>query len=213
MILEKERKLVVEYGKKLLDTGLVTGTFGNISVYNEEEKLMAISPSGLDYYSTKPEDVVVLNLEGEKVDGERKPSSEHDMHRIFYMKRPGIKAVIHTHSTYATILACLNWNIPPLHYLVAYAGKEVPCSKYEQFGTWELAESALETMGSGNACLLGNHGFLAAASTISYAFDVAEQIEFVSKLYYGTKTAGEPVLLNQEQIDVVQDAFKSYRTV
>lgn len=211
MILEKERKLIVEYGKKLLDRGLVTGTFGNISMYNSKEKLMAISPSGLDYYLTKPEDIVILNLDGKIVDGERKPSSEYDMHRIFYMKRPGIKCVIHTHSTYATILACLNWSIPPLHYLVAYSGKEVPCTKYVQFGTWELAESALEGMGKGNACLLGNHGFLAAASTISYAFDIAEQIEFVSKLYYSSKAAGEPVLLNNEEIDVVQNAFKVYR--
>ncbi len=212
MLLEEERKQVVEYGKKLIDTGLVVGTFGNISVYNEKEKLMAISPSGLDYYSTKAEDVVVLNLEGEKVDGDRKPSSEYDMHRIFYMNRPEIKAVVHTHSTYATTLACLNWSIPPIHYLVGYAGKEVPCSKYVQFGTWELAQSALKTMGDGNACLLGNHGFLAVGETLSYAFDIAEQMEFVSKLYYGTKAVGEPVLLTEDQINVVQNAFKTYRT-
>ena len=212
MILQEEREQIVDYGKKLIETGLVKGTFGNISVYNTEENLMAISPSGLDYARTRPEDIVVLKPDGEKIHGERKPSSELDMHRIFYLKRPEIRAVVHTHSEYAAILACLNWSIPPLHYEVAYAGKEVPCSKYVQFGTWELAESALETMGNGNACLLGNHGLLAAAESISYAFDTAQQIEFVSKLYYGTKTVGEPVLLSDAQIGVVQNAFKTYRT-
>lgn len=211
MILEKERELVVEYGRKLVETGLVKGTFGNISIYNEEKKLMALSPSGMDYDKIDPEDVVILSLDGKVVSGKRKPSREYDMHRIFYMNRPDIRAVVHTHSYYATVLACLHWSIPPLHYEVAYGGKEILCSKYVQFGTWELAEEALRTMGTGNACLLGNHGLLAAAETISYAFDVAQQIEYTAGLYYGTKTVGEPVLLNDMQIEAARNAFKTYR--
>lgn len=210
MILQQEREQIVEYGKKLIDTGLSVGTFGNLSIYNPAENLMAISPSGLDYYQTKPEDVVVLTPGGELVDGKRRPSSEYDMHRIFYLKRPGINAVVHTHSRFATTLACLNWSIEPLHYLVGYAGKDVPCSKYVQFGTYDLAESALETMGDRYACLLGNHGLLACGGEIGYAFDVAQQIEFVSELYYRCKAAGEPVLLSNEQISGVLEGFKTY---
>jgi len=211
MILREEREQVVEYGRKMVEAGLTVGTFGNVSAYHEEKNLMAISPSGLDYYNTKPQDIVVLTPEGEKVDGDRKPSSEYDMHRIFYMKRPGIKAVIHTHSTYAVTLACMNWSIPSLHYLVAYGGKEIPCSRYVQFGGWELAESALETMSDNSACLLGNHGLLAVGENLSYTFDVAQQIEFVSEIYYRTKTLGEPKLLSDAQIECVLDAFKTYR--
>ena len=111
MILKEEREQVVEYGKKMVELGLTVGTFGNLSVYSPKENLMAISPSGMDYFLTKPEDVVVLTPDGEKVDGDAKPSSEYDMHRIFYQKRPGINAVVHTHSTYATTLACLHWSI------------------------------------------------------------------------------------------------------
>jgi L-fuculose-phosphate aldolase len=147
MIMEKEREIVVAYGKKLIETGLSVGTFGNLSVYNPELNLMAISPSGMDYFETEPQDVVVLTPDGELIDGKRKPSSEYDMHRIFYQKRPGIRAVVHAHSKFATTLACLNWSIEPLHYLVGYAGKDVPCSKYVQFGTYALAESALEKIG------------------------------------------------------------------
>ena len=115
MLLQEEREKIVEYGQEMLKRGLTAGTFGNLSIYNEKENLFAISPSGMDYFKTDASDVVVMTLDGEKADGDRKPSSEVDMHRIFYQKRPGIKSVVHTHPRYATTLACLGWSIPPLH--------------------------------------------------------------------------------------------------
>ena len=212
MILQEEREQVVEYGKKMVELGLTVGTFGNLSVYSPKENLMAISPSGMDYFLTKPEDVVVLTPDGEKVDGDAKPSSEYDMHRIFYQKRPGINAVIHTHSTYATTLACLHWSIEPLHYLVAYAGADVPCIPYVQFGSYELAQAAYDAMGADHyACLLGNHGLLAVGGSISYTLDVAQQIEFVSQLYYNTRMAGGAVNLTPKEMEVVLGSFQSYR--
>ncbi len=211
MILEKERIAVVEYGKKLVSTGLVKGTFGNISIYNREQNLMAISPSGKDYFETTPEDIVVLSLEGEIVDGTCKPSSEYDLHRIFYQRRRDINAVVHTHSTYATILSCLQWEIEPVHYLIAYAGDKIPCTPYVPFGSYELAEAAYETMGDRYCCLLGNHGLLACGSSIAYAFDVAEQMEFVSELYYKAKSVGEPKLIAMEYLSGLMEKFKTYR--
>lgn len=211
MLLQEERELVVEYGKEMIRRGLTVGTFGNLSVYNEKENLFAISPSGMDYFQTKPEDVVILTPDGEKVDGDRKPSSEVDMHRIFYQKRPGIHSVVHVHSKFATTLACLGWSIPALHYLVAYSGREVPCTPYVQFGTYELARCALETMGDNYACLLGNHGLLTCGSNIGYTMDVAEQIEFCAELYYRSRVAGEPKLLTEEEIGAVLESFQSYR--
>ena len=91
MLLQEEREKIVEYGQEMLKRGLTAGTFGNLSIYNEKENLFAISPSGMDYFKTDASDVVVMTLDGEKADGDRKPSSEVDMHRIFYQKRPGIK--------------------------------------------------------------------------------------------------------------------------
>ena len=212
MILKEEREQVVEYGKKLVELGLTVGTFGNLSVYNPKENLMAISPSGMDYFLTKPEDVVVLTPDGEKVDGDAKPSSEYDMHRIFYQKRPGINAVIHTHSTYATVLACLRWPIEPIHYLVAYSGRDVPCIPYYPFGSLELAQAARDAMGADhNACLLGNHGLLAAGGSISYAFDVAEQMEFLAQVYYQTRLAGGAVRLTDPELEAVLGKFSHYR--
>ena len=212
MILKEEREQVVEYGRKLIELGLTVGTFGNLSLFNPKENLMAITPSGLDYFTMKPEDVVVLTPDGEKVEGDRKPSSEYDMHRIFYQKRPGINAVIHTHSMWATTLACLQWSIPPIHYVVAYAGADVPCIPYVPFGTYELAQAAFDAMGSDHyACLLGNHGLLAAGGTLSYTLDIAQQIEFVSQLYYNSRAAGGGVLLSDKNLEQVLGSFKAYR--
>lgn len=211
MILKEEREQVVEYCKKLVETGLTVGTFGNISVYNPEKNLMAISPSGMDYYKTTAEDIVVLTPEGEKVDGAAKPSSEYDMHRIFYLKRPGVNAVVHAHSPFATTLACMQWSIPALHYLVGYSGKEVPCIPYVQFGTYALAEAAFTGMGENHACLLGNHGLLAVGSNLSFTLDIAQQIEFSAELYYRCKAVGEPKLLTDAQMESVIAGFASYR--
>lgn len=211
MLLQQEREQVVQYGKDMIARGLTVGTFGNLSVYNEKDNLFAISPSGMDYFRTTAADVVVMTPEGEKADGDRRPSSEVDMHRIFYQKRPGIRSVVHTHSHFATTLACLGWSIPPLHYLVAYSGPEVPCTPYVPFGTYELAQCALDTMGENYACLLGNHGLLACGGGIGYTMDIAQQIEFCAELYYRSRTAGEPKLLREEEIGAVLEAFQSYR--
>ena len=94
----------------------------------------------------------------------------------------------------------------------AYSGKEVPCIPYVPFGTYELAQAALDGMGDNYACILGNHGLLCVGGNISYTLDVSEQIEFCAQLYYNCKAAGqEPKLLNDEQISSVLEAFQTYR--
>ena len=212
MLLQEQREQVVEYGKKLVTTGLTDGTFGNLSVFDRESGLMAISPSGMDYFATTPEDVVVTDLEGKVVEGKRKPSSELDLHRLFYQRRQDVNGVVHTHSTFATVLSCLRWNIEPVHYLVAYAGRQVPCIPYYPFGSLELAEAAWEGMKEEyNACLLGNHGLLTVGGSLSFAFDAAQQLEFLAKVYYYTRQAGGGVNLTPEQLEAVLGKFQSYR--
>lgn len=210
MLMEKERALVVAYGKKLVETGLTTGTGGNLSVVSEDRNYMAISPSGLDYFQTQVEDVVILDLNGNQVEGERKPSSEYDMHRILYLNRRDVGAVVHTHSKYCAVLACLHWNIEPVHYLIGFAGKNVRCTPYETFGTPELAEVALQGIKDRHAVLLGNHGLLCAGPDLNYAFDTAEETEFCAEIYYKTKLAGKPEILSGWQMDVVLEKFQTY---
>ena len=210
MILREEREQVVEYCRMLTTHKLTKGTGGNISACNREKGLMAISPSGMDYFKTEPEDVVVLDLEGRVVEGRRVPSSETDMHRLLYIDRSDINAVVHAHSTYATTLACMRWNLPAVHYLVGFAGHDVRCAPYSTFGTPELARVAVEGMKGRFAVLLGNHGLLAAGPNMHYAFNVAEEIEFVCEIYWRSKAVGEPVLLDAGDMETVLEKFKTY---
>ena len=210
MLMEKERQEIVEHLKMLITHGLTKGTGGNISVFDPEKELMAISPSGMDYFTLTPEDIVIMDLHGNVVDGRRKPSSEFEMHSIFYRERPEIRAVVHAHSTYSCVLACLNWGIEPCTYLIGSAGQNVRCTKYETFGTAELAQSALEGMKDRYAVLLGNHGLLAGGPDLPTAFDTAEETEFCAEIYYKCKAVGDPVLLNDAQMDVVLKKFETY---
>lgn len=213
ILLEKERKEIVEYGKKLIETGLTKGTGGNLSIYSREKGLMAISPSGIEYVKIKPEDVVVLDLDGKKVDGDKEPSSEYDMHRIFYKNRDDIDAIIHTHTMYATTIACLNWELPPVHYMIALAGVNVRCAKYATYGTEELAENAFKAMENRNAVLLANHGMLAGAKDLANAFNITEEVEYCAELYYRSKSIGEPIILPEDEMVRMLDKFKTYGQV
>ncbi|HEY5537340.1 MAG TPA: L-fuculose-phosphate aldolase [Acetobacterium sp.] len=200
MILEKERTDVVTYCQKLITTGLTKGTGGNISIYNREQQLMAISPSGMDYFETEPEDIVVIDINGNIVDGKRKPSSEHELHRVFYLKRDDIDAVVHTHSVYSTVLATLGQPLPASSYLVAYSGLNVRCADYASFGTVKLAELTFDAMINRNAVFMANHGLLTGGKDILNAFNIAEQIEHCAEVYVIARSIGKPVILDEEEM-------------
>lgn len=211
MRMEKTRKELIEYGKKLLDMRLTTGTGGNLSVVDRETNTMAITPSGIPYYDITPEQIVLIDVEsGEIVDGDAVPSSECDMHRIFYKYRDDLDAIIHTHTPYATAVACLNQPLPPLHYLVAFAGTHVPCAEYATYGTVKLAKNAYKAMEGVKACLLANHGMLCGGANLAEALAVTDQIEFCCELYCRVKAMGEPVLLPEEEMIHMIERFKNY---
>ena len=211
MIMLKEREQVVEYGKKLIGSGLTKGSGGNISIYNRQERLIAISPSGLDYFQTKIEDIVIINIAGEIIDGSLKPSSEVGMHLEFYKNRKDVNAIVHTHSKYATAISCMGWDLKPVHYLIGLAGTTIKCAKYATYGSSQLAQNALEAMEDRNAVLLANHGLIAISSNIEAAFSIAEHLEFVSEIYCITKSLGQPNILSNDQMDEVKKKFNTYQ--
>ena len=211
MLLQNERELVVEYGKRMSADRLSTGTSGNISVYVPEEGLLAISPSGIGYFSTQPEDVVVMDLEAHIVEGARKPSSEWALHTLFYKNKPHIRAVVHTHSMYCTTFAVLGQPLQAVHYAIADAGAAaVPCAPYYPFGTLELAEAAVDTAGVCDAVLLGNHGLVACGRDLVGAFSLARNLEYVAELQYRALCIGTPNVLSAEQMADVMVRFQSY---
>ena len=208
---KKKKEQVVRYGKKLIDRRLTTGSGGHISVYNREKNLVAISPSGLDYYETTPEDIVILDMDGNLVEGKHRPSSEAGMHLAFYKNRADVSGIVHTHSKFATAIACMGWELPAVHYLIGMAGHRVKCTGYATYGSDELAKKALETIGDSNAVLLANHGLIALGEDVDRAFSTAEHLEFVSEVYYLTKTLGTPNILSDEDMDEVMKKFGTFK--
>ena len=213
MKLELEREKIIKYVKKLVTSGLTKGTGGNLSIYNPEEGLMAISPSGIDYFDIRLEDVVVMDLEGNVVEGYRKPSSEYAMHKIFYEKRDDIFSVVHCHSVYSTTMSILREQLPASHYMIAQADKNVRCSEYATYGTKELAENAFTAMKDRYGVLLANHGLLTGADCIENAFNTAEELEYVAETYYRARSIGEPVILSDNEMEKMQKKFKTYGQV
>lgn len=211
MLMREERELVVEYGKKMSADRLSTGTSGNISIYNAEKGLMAISPSGIEYFQTLPEDVVITDLNATIVDGARKPSSEWALHTLFYKSKPNARAVVHTHSMYCTTFAVLGQPIRAVHYAIADANTaSVSCTPYYPFGTVELAKAAVKTAGKSNAVLLGNHGLVVCGKDIAGAYGLARNMEYLAELQYRAVCAGTPNILSDEAMADVIERFKTY---
>ncbi len=210
MRLEKQRQQVVEYCQLLIPRGLTKGTGGNISVLEPQSGLMAISPSGMDYTEMNPADVVVMELDGRVVEGEFSPSSEWMMHAECYKQRPDCTAVVHTHSTYCATLACMMEPIPPVHYLIGFAGGTVECAPYHLFGSEELAHAAAPYLKERNAVLLGHHGLLCTGKDIAMAFATAEETEFVAEIYYNMKALGRADTLSPEELDAAMVRFGTY---
>ncbi|RSL33939.1 L-fuculose-phosphate aldolase [Salibacterium salarium] len=211
MHMEKARKQIIEYGEKLIDSGLTVGTGGNISVYDQDSGTMAITPSGIAYHALSIEDIVIMKLNGEIIEGTLKPSSEHYMHAVVYHHRDDAKAMIHTHALYATTISCLNKDLPAVDYLVAHAGgPTVRCADYATYGTKELAENALQALEGRKAVLLANHGINVIGNNLDEAYSITEQLEFCARLYWQAKSIGNPVILPDEEMERMVKRFEGY---
>ncbi|MBN1920390.1 MAG: L-fuculose-phosphate aldolase [Anaerolineae bacterium] len=210
MLMQQERETIVFYGRKLITSNLTTGSGGNLSIINRQTGQLAIKPTGVDYLEMRPEDVVVVDLDGKIVDGRLRPSSEISLHLGLLKARPDIHAVIHTHQVYATTLACLNWEIPAVHYLVGFSGQKVPLAPYATYGTPELAQYVVQSIGQYNACLMANHGIVTVGTNLAAAFNVAEELELVARLYYQAMCIGKPQILSDSEMEVVIQKFTTY---
>lgn len=206
-MLAAERRQVAEQVSEL--ETLTPGRTGNLSVRRGDR--MAITPSGVPYADIAPDDVPVVSLGGERLSGDRAPSSETPMHRHIY-DRFETGAIAHTHSPWATTLAVLRQPLPPVHYMVALAGETVPVADYATYGTEELAANAVEAMeaAGSDACILANHGLVATGADAAAAIETAEAVESVAQVYCQARTVGEPSELDGDEIDRVARKLDSY---
>lgn len=209
MLMEKERRELVEYGMRMFQDHLVTLTSGNISIYDAETGYMAITPSGIPYAQTEPEDIVIMTLDGRIVEGTRKPSSEHALHASVYRARKDAGAVVHTHSTYATVIGIAGEELLAVHFLLANmtGARKVPLVPYCTYGTKELAFEVEKAMAFCPACLLQNHGMVASGRDIAEAYLTATVVEQTAELQYRAECIGKPRVLTEEEVRETCDSY------
>lgn len=210
---EKEaaaRRVVIDTARAMSRSGLSPGRSGNVSC--RWKGGMLITPTGMAYDAIRPRDIVFVNGDG-AVPGKksRKPSSEWRFHLAAYRARPDMHAVVHTHSLYATVLACAHKPIPAFHYMVAVAGgSNIPLAPYDTFGTEALAEHVANGLAQRNACLMANHGQIAIGTSLASALELAHEVEVLAEQYAKVLTLGEANILPDEEMARVLERFKTY---
>ena len=204
------KNVLCETFGKLYQAGFNTSKSGNISA--RLGKTMIISPSGVAASDITPETFVGVKIgNGEVEDGASIPSSEWRFHHDIYNHFEENRAIIHTHSTYATALSCLGIELPPFHYMVATFGSgSVKCARYKTFGTPELSLSVRDAIKDSKVCLLANHGAIAVGESISEAYDNAVLLEELAKIYLISISAGTPTLLSEEEMLELKNKFTTY---
>ncbi|MFY9639895.1 MAG: class II aldolase/adducin family protein [Rhodomicrobium sp.] len=201
---------VVAAARKMQTLGLSPGRSGNVSVRWKEG--MLITASGVRPEDMEAEeDAVFVDATGKCAGAGRVASSEWRFHQVVYDTRPGIDAVVHCHSRFATALACAHLPIPSFHYMVAKAGgADIPLAPYATYGTPKLAKHVAAALTSRSACLLANHGQIAIGPTLEDALELAEEVEVLAAQYVATRSLGEPVLLSADEMALVVEKFKTY---
>lgn len=202
------REQVIKTCLAMNTSGLNQGTSGNVSVRFEDGFL--ITPSAMPYAHMRPEDIIFMDMDG-KAQGPHNPSSEWRFHRDILHTRPDIAAVVHTHATYATMLALVEKSIPAVHYMVAVAGgHDIRCCPYATFGTQDLSDYVLAALKDRFACLMAHHGMVACGASLDKALWLATEVETLAHQYWGALQIGTPQTLSDKEMGRVLEKMKTY---
>ncbi len=202
------RDQLLKTSQQLVVLGLNKGTSGNASVRCEGGFL--VTPSGMKIEDMSSTSMVKMSWDG-SFDANKKPSSEWRFHRDIMQNKPEINAIIHTHSMFATTLACLHKDIPPFHYMIAIAGGDtIRCADYALFGSQALSDHALAALIERKACLLANHGMIVLGRDLDDALAVTLEVENLCEQYWRTLQVGAPHLLTEAEMHAVFQQFKGY---
>lgn len=200
------KQAVINAGKEMVGKNLTVATWGNISVRDPESGNIYITPSGMDYSTLEEEDIVVLDQDGNVIEGKRIPSVEAPMHVLIYQNRMDVNAIIHTHPIDSTVFAILRKPIPVVTDELAQAiGGEVKVSEYALPGTTELAENVWKALGNNQACLIANHGAVNVGKDLKECFKVATVLETSARIYYKALCIGSPVVENEGDVAYMRD--------
>ncbi len=174
---EKYREILLAYTKKAYENKLFAGTSGNLSIYDDENDCIYITPSSIPYENMECEDMVVITMDGTVLEGKHQPSSEWKLHANIYKERKEIKAVVHTHSPYATAFAVANMPIPMiLVEMLPSIGDAVQVAGFALPGDEKVGIEAVKALEGRKGCLLKNHGAVAIGEEIESAYITAVYI-------------------------------------
>jgi len=204
------KQLVVDSGLRMYNENLTVGTWGNISARDPETGNIYLTPSGMNYHSCVSSDIIVYDKTGKKLEGNRVPTIEKDLHLGIYQRRPDVNAIVHTHPVYSLVFACLGEEIPLIIDEAAQLlGSTVRCAEYGLPGTAELAEYCFKVLDKGNACLLKSHGAVCVAGDMDLAFKIASVLEQTAQVYYMARAIGTPHLISDENIQAMQEFVRT----
>ena len=201
MLVPELRKETCELNLELPRNNLVTWTAGNVSVRDPETGLVAIKPSGVHYRHLTPESMVILDLDGNIVEGNFKPSSDTYTHLYLYRQRPDLMGVVHTHSPFATAFAALGRSIPV--YLTAMGdefGGPIPCGRFALIGDEEIGKAIMEVIGDSRAVLLKSHGVFTVGKTGEEAVKSAVMVEDIAHTVWIALQMGVPDEISEEDV-------------
>jgi L-fuculose-phosphate aldolase len=207
--MKNERENLLKTAQKVITLGLNKGTAGNVSVRTQQGFL--ITPSGMPVDEMTPASMVKMQFDG-SYEPNKIPSSEWRFHRDILASRNEVNAIVHTHSMFATTLACLHKDIPPFHYMIAVVGSDtVRCAPYALFGSQALSDNALAALQDRKACLLANHGMIALGRDLEDALAVTVEVENLCEQYWRIlQLDSNPPLLSEAEMREVFQQFKGY---
>ena len=204
------KKEIIDASKYLLQLQFNIGSEGNISYRQKNE--IYITPSGIKTSNLKPKDISKVDLNG-KVLNKNKPSSEILLHTWIYRNHKDIKAVVHSHSKWASILSCMRISIPSFHYMVAeFGGNNIKCSKYATFGTEKLSKYVNEVLHKRKGCLIANHGQVTIGSNLEEAVDLSIALEKLSEQFYYLWITKQTKLLSDKEMRKIVKLFEDYKS-
>jgi L-ribulose-5-phosphate 4-epimerase len=207
MLLEELREEVWKCNLELPKNGLVKMTSGNVSARDPESGLVVIKPSGYSYEQMAPADMVVVDLDGNIVDGHLKPSVDTATHLYVYRHRPDVFGIAHTHSPYATTFAALGQPIPACLTATAMLGGEIPLGGYVPIGGEAIGEEIVRKIGQSLAIIMQNHGVFTIGKSARVATKMAVEVEEIAKITHLALLRGRPIILSQAQVAEIADLY------
>jgi len=207
MMLEELRQEVWACNLELPKNDLVKMTSGNVSGRDPESNLVVIKPSGVKFEELTPENLVVVDVDGNVLEGDLKPSTDTATHLYIYRHRPDLFGVCHTHSVFASVFAVLGKPIPPCLTASTQLGGEVPLGDYVPIGSEAIGKEVVDKIGHALAIIMQNHGVFTVGNSASQAAKMAVEVEDVAKITYFAMQAGDPIILTEEQIGYHVDLY------